>query len=522
MAQLHSIARSDPPAPLGHKAVGGFVWLFLKTFATKAVNFGGQIVLAWLLLPEHFGLIGLTYTVSIFVNILHQAGLREVLIRRQARFHLWRNIAFWLSLAQGLIGGLLMAAVAPLAARFYGEPELTGLILVMAIAAPLSTLSIVPLTHLENQLRFRLIAIIGFVFAVGLMGQSILFAACGAGAYSFALPWPIALAVRLVALFVLARSPVRLDLQFRRWRHLLGDSIVLVAGRVFNTLIGLGGYFMLGWLHTKEVVGTYYFGFNLSMQTLILFAFNLEGVLFPTLSKLQDDPVRQRQGYLNAARLLALLGIPACLLQAALADPVMHVVFQPKWAPAIPVVQVLSVGMAFRLVGWSSQSLIQAQGRFFTYLLLNFIGSMAFLTLSGFAAFIATPPMAALAVAVAATLYLTMEGPLNLFIAIRPVGGTWRDLVQVYAVPLLAGLAAAAAAMIFTNMLPPMPGRNVLRIVLGAAVALAIYLSLIRWLAGDTVHLLLSRIQGVFTRRRRRAQFAEPDLQASADSPSRA
>src|SRR5690606_17398595 len=113
-------ARSE----LGRKTATGFAWLLLQTLSVKLATVAGQIVLAWLLAPEDFGLIALAYSVVSFLTIFQASGLREILIQREREFSRLVSPAFWLSLLIGGAVSLMIVAAAPWAARIYNEPEL--------------------------------------------------------------------------------------------------------------------------------------------------------------------------------------------------------------------------------------------------------------------------------------------------------------------------------------------------------------------------------------------------------------
>lgn len=501
MAQL--IGRSPrslaAPRPVGQQAARGFIWTLLQTLGSKTVNVASQIVLAWLLEPAHFGLVSMAYTVSSLANVIQQAGLREVLIQRQDHAQRWSNPAFWMALGFGALASAVMVAAAPLAASAYGAPQVKGMVWILATWPPLNALANVPLAHLQASLRFRLVTLITFGASSFQWVLTIFFALLGFGAYSFVLPWPLVGIARLAALWIAARPPIRLNPQWRRWRYLLTGSLLVLGADACGTLIKQGDYIVLSLFHEDTVVGQYYFAFTLAIQALVIFSFNLQGILLPALSTLQNDPARQRQAFLSACRLLLLLGIPACLLQAALAEPLMLAIFKPKWAPAIPVVQILSVGMALRLAGWPSQSLLQAQGRFRLYLGINAVGVSLFMLLVTLAAR-TSPAHAAHAVALAATAYFALEGPLNLFLAIRPAGGKWRDVGGVYAPPLLAAALAAGLAVFLAGKLPAMPARHWVRAAVILLVLAGVYAPLIYLLAPEVCRDGLNRFNALRAR----------------------
>jgi len=297
------------------------------------------------------------------------------------------------------------------------------------------------------------------------------------------------------------RPPLEPRINFQRWRYLIGDSLLMLTARVFLVTLLIGDYISLGIFHSKPIVGIYYFAYNLSLQTIVLFAVNLEGVLFPTLSKLTDDLPRQRQGFVNAARVLAIVAIPICFLQAALSAPLIHAIFPAKWLPAIPVLTVLCIGMAFRSVGFPSFSLMQAQGRFKALSLLLAAGVILFLIMTLTTSALTSDARAAVAVAIVVSLYFALEGPISMYVGVRHAGGGWREVWGVYFVPvILSGIACAPAAAVIRFL----PGRSradhLVRVMVGALIAAAIYLPLIRLLAADTWEMLVSRVRAIIKR----------------------
>jgi hypothetical protein len=299
--------------------------------------------------------------------------------------------------------------------------------------------------------------------------------------------------------------------------------MLLLAG-FFIMLTWQGDYIVLGVLHDAKTVGIYFFAFNLSIQTMQVFTSNLTGVLFPALSRLQKDPAYQTRAFLQATRLLALVGVPLCLLQAALAGPAVSMLFNSWWYPAIRVLQLLSIGMAVRLVASPGGSLLQAQGRFGVYTLTNGINAAFFIGLVALGAwfgqhlpperveqfprmiqyFIGKELPAAVLVALAVMIYFTVIGPIFLYVAIRPGGGRWRDVWRVYASPFAASAIAIGVAVAFGRLIPRFSdsrgvetGYQAVRLVVIAAWSVALYIPLIRYLAPQTFADLLQRISSL-------------------------
>ena len=473
----------------------------MQTVASKLVTVFGQVLLAWLLTDTDFGVIALAYTAAAFPAQINQVGLKEVLVRRSKNYHLWASSAHWLALGFGLLTGLTMLVIAFPAAHIFKSSQLVGLIAVIALSAPIELLSQVVIIKLQIELRFRAFAIIAFVLAVAQIALSVIFARLGAGPYSFVIPTPIVAAIRLGIGWTMVRPPFNRRIDFRRCRYLVGDSLLMLAARMFGAVIIIGDYLSLGFFHQKPIVGIYYFAYNLSLQTIIFFAMNLEGVLFPTLSRLSEDLPRQRQGFLNAARVLAVVAIPACLLQAALTAPLIHAIFPAKWFPSIPVLEILCIGMAFRSVGYPSFSLMQAQGRFKTLSKFAGVGAAIFLSLTLTASRLSDDATAAVRVAQVVALYFAAEAPIAMFMAIRRAGGTWLEVWRVYFIPFLLSAIACGVAWFALRFLPARSRlEHVWQILAGALIAAALYLPAIRIFAPDAWSTLMTRARLIVKR----------------------
>ncbi|WP_428390044.1 oligosaccharide flippase family protein [Mucisphaera sp.] len=415
-------------------------WLTLNTLAVKVVTVLGQIALAWLLMPEDFGLIGLAYTVTAFTGIVRGNTITNVLIARSARFDLWSNPGFWMSVASGLLAACTIVLLSPVAAWAYDSNRLHGLLYVLAGAALFEALLSVPVARLRASLRFKLIAVCQTSIDTFKMVLTVALAALGFGTYSFVIPALAGAILLFVIYWSLARPKIKWHPEFRRWRWLLSDTLALVGMQFFIVILWQGGYIMLGLFHEAAEVGLYFFAFRLSLQTLMLFSDNLTKVLFASLSTLQDDPARQTKAYLNSVRLIGPLAAGVCILQAVVADPLISLIFDDRWQGAIPILQILSVGMAIRVVAFPTGSFIQSQRRFWTVMWLQGGSAFNYLVFCGLAAWLSGP----LGVAVAAMLHFMIVAPVYVCVAIFPNGYGMMDVVKLYFPAVTLGLVSAA------------------------------------------------------------------------------
>jgi O-antigen/teichoic acid export membrane protein len=499
--QAHTEAKpaagTTAPAGLGRRTFSGMIWLAAQTLGTKLAGLISQLVLAWLLQPADFGLVGLALTVTAFATLIQQAGLNEILVQRSKHFARWGNVAFWMSLTLAVSASAIMLIVAPLAAHLYHQREIIGLIAISALAAPLGALTTVPRARLQADLNFRAMAVVNFTNNAGQAALSVLFAALHCGAYSFLLPIPVVNLIQAAWLWKLQRRFLRPRMQLRRWKFMLADSSYIFIAWIFYAIVAQGDYISLGLRHTAEVVGIYFFGFKLSIHMISMFTLNVMAVLLPTLSKLQDDPVHQKAVFLRTAKALAILGMPFGLLLVATASPVLHLFFAQKWEASIRVVQLLSLGTSVSMVGAVGNSLLQSRGQFRTLMNLSIGAAALFVLLVVPAALPGTADSLAAAdrVAAAVGFFHLTYGPTMLYAGLRTINGSWRNVADIYLPAAAAGIISIGGATVIANLLPRFPGYYLAQIVLICALGLAGHAALVRWFAPETAKDVLNRIR---------------------------
>jgi len=453
-AETNLPARPDPSLPptaeesappldgsLTQKVGKGVAWLMIQAIGTKGATNLAQIILAWMLSERDFGVWSMATTATAFASLAQQAGQREILIQRHAHFDRWANPAFWMALLMGCIGMVAMIAAAPLAALvFHHELRLIPIIMILAICAPIDALAVVPNARLQTQMRFRTIGTVGIATAVLTLILQVLFASplCNFGVYSFVLPRPAVSLITTVAYWWAAPIKIRRNPQFRRWKYMIKDSGAIWGLAVTGAIIMYGDNLTIGIICGDKILGLYGFAYNFSYQTVQLVLSNLQSALFPALTKLAADPVRQVNAYLRAARISAVVGCFGSLLQAVLAAPMIHFVFDPKWYPAIPVFQVLSISTAINSLCGPIVSLFQAQGRFAFFFRYQLFTTALFIV----AVVIGALKAEALGVAWGLLILNFLITPLTVTLAVRPGNVDFRQVLG-YIIPT-AGLAVLA------------------------------------------------------------------------------
>ncbi|WP_029606360.1 lipopolysaccharide biosynthesis protein [Kozakia baliensis] len=492
-----SIAR---PRSVGKAATSGFIWLAVQSLAARGIGFVTQIILARLLMPADFGLIGLALTITAIANSLIGFGIDEVLLQRQKSIAYWEGPAFWLSFGISVLGMLGMFAIAPLAAHWYNSPGLTGLIIAIALATPLRAIATVPTARIRAEMDFRFLATYNTFDIFALQGLTVVFAAFGWGPYAFAVPYPIVGVLR--AVWFWRRSAPGIKRRFRRvqLRYLFGNSSYVLGTRILTELIGQGDYIVLGLIATKAQVGYYFFAFRFAAQPVRMLAGNVSSVVFPALAQYRAEPAVQTTKALSACSLLAYLVMPTCFLQAALSQPGLHLLFGARWMNAVSYVTILSLGLPFDAMTWVSGSILSARREFRTGFLYFLCALPYFYGLVLLGGHIGNVTGVAIAVAL---YYFTFPQVMTFAIFLRN-GVPFGKVAEIYVGPsILSGISALAGLAI--SLLPGIRNYDLTRCIAIGVIMLALYVSLLRIFRRDVYNQVAGKFTGIAGRFRRRS-----------------
>lgn len=433
---------------IGKAATSGFLWLAFQSFASRGIGFVSQLLLAKLLVPEDFGLIGLAFTVTMIANTIIGFGVDDVLLQRQKSIGQWETPAFWLSLVIGFVGMIGMMAIAPIAAHWYHSPELTGLIIALAVGTLFRSVVTVPSVKIRVQMDFRFLATYNTYDLFALQALTIAFAAIGMGAYAFALPFPIVGAAR--AFFFWRRAPSLTSRKFRsvQMKYLIGNSSVILFMRTIGEIINQGDYIVIGLIASKIEVGYYYFAFRISAQSVRMLGSNVSNVVFPALAQYRDNPSKQIDAAVRASRLLAYLVIPFCGLQAAVAEPGLHLLFGDRWMRAVPYVVVLSIGLPFEAISWITGALLSARREFTRQLRFQITAAFLFFAM----VIIGSLSNGVMGVAVSVAIYYFVWSPVTSFMVLVGHDTTRKTIAELYAAPTIFSALAVGASLFLTNL----------------------------------------------------------------------
>jgi len=450
-------------------AARGAAWNLLTFGLSKGVLLVTTIVLARILRPEDFGLLALALVVILYLDVLGDIGVGAAVIFRPERTvesaQRTASTAVSLAAATGLLltGATVLAA--PAVARLFDEPELTGVVRVIALAFLLRMLGTVHRSKLEKDMQFARRVVPEVTGTVVKGGLSIGLALGGLGVYSLA--WgQVAGALTTTCLYWLLagwryrpafdRSVVRDLLRFGIPVTLLG--LLSAVSQTLDQLI-------IGARLDAEALGQYAIAYRLPELFLLHFVFLVSGSLFPAYARASDAPDVLRRGFRSALRMVSLVTVPVGLGLALVAADLVPVLFGPQWDRAVPVAQLLAITAMLRTLSFNVGDVYKAVGR------VGVLNRLAVLNIV-----VTAPVLWLLApggiVAVAAGL-LALAGAMTVLrfaVASRLMAVPVRDLLRDLLPATAAGAGMSLAVLVATALLQDLPAaaRLLALVVVGA------------------------------------------------------
>ncbi len=457
---------------------GGFAKICSQG-ANFLLRMGSLMILARLLDPKDFGLVGMVTAVLGAFNVFRDFGLSAAAVQRTTVTEEQSSTLFWINLLVGAILGLLALAMAPFVVAFYHEQRLFGVTTVLATAFFFNAAGVQHTALLERQMRFTTLSVIDFVSLLAGTSIAIAMATHGFGYWALVATTTVTPLVCTVGLWLTTawvpgrpHKQVGVRSMMRFGGTLTLNGLVMYIASNFEKIL-------LGRFWGVDALGLYgraYQLINIPTENLNSAA---GGVAFAALSRLQGEPARLKSYFLKGYSLVLSLTVPITFTCALFADDMILVFLGPKWKSAAVVFRLLApTTLAFAIVnplGWLLSSLGLVERGLKIALVLGPV------MIAGYLIGLPYGPKG-VACAYSAVMMLSVI-PLVAW-ATRGTMISLRDILLVASRPLLSGIVGAGLAfglqLLYGSLLTPLP-----RLVLGVAVVLSAYLGMLLYVMGQ-------------------------------------
>lgn len=432
-----------PGGGTAERAVKSGIWAVATNALARSLYFGRLVVLAALLAPADFGLMGIATLTVAALSQLTQLGVDQALIQRtETDVDRFLDTVWTAKIARGVCIAIALFFGAPLVAGFFSEPRAIPLLRVIGVLPLLEGLANPGIVYFEKELQFhkRLVHRVSGALAEALVAIAI--ALAYRSVWALVVGAVVGECTRLLVSYAIHRYRPRIafDRALAGALFSYGKWITGLSVLVFAT--NSGDDVFVGWLLGTSALGLYQFAYQISNAPATEVSKLISSVVFPAYAKVQEDTARLREGYFKTLQLTAFLSFPIAVGIVITTPTFVRAFLGTQWLPAVAAIQVLAVWGLVRSLGSTSGPLFQAVGRpdYSTKIQLGKVLIIAALIWPATARFGIEGTAAVIVLN-----SLVFSEPLVYYLAMETIEGSYRRLARVLVLP---GVASALMGLV--------------------------------------------------------------------------
>lgn len=358
---------------LKNTTVRGVGWSFADSMMSQGITFLVGIVLARLLSPEEYGLLGIMMIFVLVSESIVNSGLSSALTRKQDTTELDYNTVFVTNFVLSIVMYLVLFFGAPWIADFFDKPQLTELLRVLGIVVIINSLSLVPSTKLIKAIDFKTQMYCSLASAIISGAVGISMAYMGFGVWALVGQQMTRQTIYSFSLWITLKWLPKIQFSTKSFKELWTFGWKLLASGLINTIWNEIYKVVIGKCYTPATLGQY----TQAHQYSDLFSRNLTNVIqrvsYPVLSKMQDEKERMKQAYRQVIKVTMLISFVFMFGLAGCAKQFIFVLIGEQWLPCVGYLQILCFSMALYPLHAINLNMLQVQGRSDLFLKLEII-----------------------------------------------------------------------------------------------------------------------------------------------------
>ena len=347
---------------LKRQAISGVKWSTVSQIGRQGAQLLTTVILARVLTPSDFGLVGMAMVVIGFVGIFKGLGTSAAIIQKQELSDELLSSIFWVNVGFGFLVMLALFFGAPLGGLFYREPRVIPVLQALSLSFFISGLSVLQQALLERALAFQTLAKVELSAVISGSVVGIALALLGFGVWSLVFQSLTTVTVTTILLWAFSSWKIRWIFQWNEVKSVSSYSLNLLGYSIFNYMARNADYLLIGRYLGAQDLGYYTLAYRILLFPLQNISGVISRVMFPVYSGIQSDNSRFAKTYLRVAITIALITFPMMGV-LVLAKPMVLTVFGEEWQPIILLIMILTpVGM-IQSIGATVGPVYQAKGR---------------------------------------------------------------------------------------------------------------------------------------------------------------
>lgn len=361
------------PNSLKQKAAKGVLWSTVERFSVQGVQFLIMIVMARLLTPHDYGIIGMLAIFLAVSQSLIDSGFSQALIRKQDRTEIDNNTVFYFNIVVSALLYAILYVSAPFVADFYDTPQLCPVMRVVCLGIIFNSLAVVQRALLTIRIDFKTQAKAALTAAVMSGVAGIAMAYHGFGVWSLVAQQLLNLGINTGLLWLLSKWRPRLVYSWQSFHELFAFGSKLLASGLLDTIYRNIYPIVIGKLFSASSLGHY----TRAHQFSDFPSSNLTGIIqrvtYPVLCEIQDDNERLSSIYRRFLKLSAFVIFPLMVGLSSVARPFVDIMLGRQWEFCGQLLQIICFSMMWYPIHSINLNLLQVKGRSDLFLRLEII-----------------------------------------------------------------------------------------------------------------------------------------------------
>jgi O-antigen/teichoic acid export membrane protein len=371
-----AISLDSAASGFGDRVRSAVLWRWGSQVLAQIITWTTTIMVVRLLDPHDYGLFAMTQAILAALNFVNGYGFASSLISAKEVDERRVGQVFGLLIIANAILATTQVLMAPLAARYYGQPEVANMLYVQALIYLTTPFIALPASLLARGLHFRTQALVNLICAV--VGASVALTLAWSGYGVWALVWaPIAMfSTRALGLTLAAGRLVKPIFDFRGSRDIIGFGTAFTLSQLFWVVQSQSDIFIAGGRFSPHDLGLYSESLFLVLIFTGRFLPPLNEVAFPAYAELNNTGAPLGPAFVSGMRMIMLIATPFYVGLSLAAGPLVGTFFGPKWLAMIPIVTGLALAMPAMALQIICSPTTNALGRPGIYLFTNAAGAV--------------------------------------------------------------------------------------------------------------------------------------------------
>lgn len=359
----------------------GLAFKTIERVLSQLLTFCFSIFTARLLLPKNFGDFAIAFVFISIAQIFVSSAFSTAIIQKKDADKKDYSTMFWSSFTMSIIVTIIIVLGAPFIANYYNNQNLVLLLRVCALKLPLSAVSTIQHAYIDRNMMFKKYLVptsLGTIFSGT---AAVIFAYWGLGVWALVIQMFVFAIADIVILFFTVNWRPQLIFSLNSFKTLFSFGWKCLAADLIGTVFDQLRTLLIGKKYSSEDLAYYNKGSNFPNQIFSNISYSVISVLFPAISNISDDKQRVKETARLTVKLLTFIVAPMLIGVAAVAKPLIVLLYTEKWLEAVPFVRIFCFASIFNMLGGFLLNLFKCVGKSFIVLKLEPIKKVIYLAL---------------------------------------------------------------------------------------------------------------------------------------------